>query len=373
MKRIVLIFVSICIVSLCYAQNQVVPINETYHQTFMGDNTFYYMLPQTAFQVNVTITKTKEMKGYYGEYAEKLLGLTNIIANNKTSYKLKNISVSPIILPDSNQIYAVELSADQKKNQFLSKLYQTPANLIIDPVIYPNYTVASSSIPDFFRNYADLAYTETDDSFVETRIIDGVVTQVPINKTKMVSKTMAQQAQEAADFIAKIRKDRYDILSGIHEIPYSGDAFAYMVEQLNQLEQNYLSLFTGFTIEEEEAYTLIVTPEGDENISLFSIDSENGLSRSLSIRGEQNYYLSVDPQIGNSKYIQFEYAKNRNNKKGQNKGYRFRKPVPAFVSLIKNDKSIYSFGFFNMYQLGKIEILPAGLDDFNISEYAIIY
>lgn len=371
MKKLFLLFGVLFLASVSTAQNQVVPVNGYYNGNFTGNDNFFYMLPKTAFTVKVTVVKTKEMKGYYSEYAERLLGLSNIIHQNRTAYKLKNISVEPVIIPDTNNLFAVELSSAQKKKNFLSKLYADKKSSPYNS--FSEYNVTSSPIPDFFRNYADLAYMETDDSFVETTIIDGVVTQVPVTKTKVVSKTMAQQAQEAADLIAKIRKDRYDILAGVNEVPYSEGAFEFIVKELTETEQNYLQLFTGFTIEEEENYTFTVSPDGSETMPLFSFDTETGFHSVNSYKSEQNYYLSIDPLVTHNRYNVFEFSRKAGSKNGPNNGYRIRNAVPASLSLIKNENKIHYFGIYDIYQLGKIETLPALQDDFDITQYGIIY
>ena len=371
MKRIILIATLFAGIT-CFGQNQVFKVEEYASAQPLKNSSFYYMLPQTTLQLDVTVTKTKEIQGCYSAYAEKLLGLSNVISGNRTTYKLKEVNIVPLTLPDTTQMYLVELSAKQTKSQFLNQLYQKQG-IAVSQVISSNYTITTAKVPDFFKNYANLSYSEMDDAYLETQIINGVVTQVPANKTKVVSKTEAQQAQEAADFIEKIKKDRYELLIGINEVAYTGDAIAYMVEQLNQLEQNYLALFTGFTIVEEETQTLIITPRETNKILAFSIDPETGLSTGISSKHEQNYYLSIDPQVTNAKYAQIADAKYFNSAKTQNEGYRVRKSLPAAVSLVKNEKTVHSFGLYNFYQLGKMEVLPTNWDNFNILDYVILY
>ncbi|MDR2979698.1 MAG: DUF4831 family protein [Bacteroidales bacterium] len=355
------------------AQQKVVPITVPLEQdAFSSNDGFYYMLPQTAFLVTVKVTKTKEFQGYYSDYAEKLLDLNNIITQNKISYKLSEVNIESVTLPDSSQFYAVELSSTQKKNGFLDNLhkgYATPNHHLYNPT----YHIQTLPIPDFFRNYADLAYTETDDSFVETKIINGVVTQVPVTQTKLVSRSAAQKAQEAADFIMKIRKDRYDLLAGINEVAYSGDAIRYMIEQLNQTEQNHLQLFTGFTVVDEETYTFLYTPNGETISLLFSIDPENGFGRSTVIKNGQNYYIETRTLTDNNKYDFFETSKYSGSKLVPHAGYRIRKPLPATLTLKKDNQPVNMFGTYYIYQFGRIEILPLKSDNFNILDYGFLY
>ena len=53
-------------------------------------------------------------------------------------------------------------------------------------------------------------------------------------------------------------------------------------------------------------------------------------------------------------------------------GYRIRKAVPTFVSLVQGEKE-EMLGIFSVYQFGFLEVLPAGLDKFEIGKWGYIY
>ena len=366
MKKFIIIFLLSAVSCSLFSQKQVVPISQAGNNTALQG--FYYMLPATAFTVEVTVIKNIDRKGYYADYAANLLNLNNIIQQDKISYQIKEIVITPFTIADTTHAYWVTYSSSQIKNGMPDKV-----NGAMTKIEYPknsSYSVFSTPIPDFYRNYADLAYTETDASFVETKIINGVVTQVPVNKTKKISKTTGQQAQEAADFIASIRRSRYDLLTGAQEIAYSKEAVQYMVEQLNQYEKNYLGLFTGFSMQEEIKYTFTVTSETGNSIPLFSFDTENGIGK---INATTNYYLRLFPEISHSQWNNVNSLKMLNPRYKANNGYRIRKAVPTEVTLFYGEQPIHPFGRYMMYQLGKIEVLPLGRDSFDIVKEVIIY
>lgn len=337
-------------------------------------NGFFYRLPKTAFKVDVTISRTNLIKGYYTDYAEKLLGLSNVIQNNETSYALKNVAISPVTIPDSTHLFYVELSPRQIKKQFLSQLYQntTPYS---NQIFTSSFNITSTQLPDFFKNYSAITYVEKEDHYVETQIIEGVVTEVPVSKTKMVTKSVEQKAQEAADFIIQIRKDKYDLTAGVQEVPYSKEALALMIAELNQWETNYLDLFTGISIEDELSYTFIVIPEDEDDtlIPLFSIDPQNGLLQGDAAQLEHAYFLKIDPQLSYDKWTQLLSEKAKEEKYNPNNGYSFRKAAPALLSLVHHRKEIQIWGIYNIFQLGIIETLPAKTDEFDISKFVYIY
>ena len=366
MKKIFVTFLLIATCFSIFAQKQVIPISQTGNSTDVQG--FHYMLPATAFAMEITVIKNTDTKGYYADYAANLLNLSNIIYQNKISYQIKEIDIVPFTVADTNHGYWVTYSSAQIKNRMPDKIGETITEIKIPE--NSSYLASSTPIPDFYRNYADLAYVETDASFVDTKIINGVVTQVPVNKTKKVSKTTGQQAQEAADFIASIRQARYDLLTGAQEVAYSKEAIQYMVEQLNQYEKNYLGLFTGFSVQEEIRHTFIVVPEAGGSIPVFSFDTENGIGK---VNNAKNYCLHILPEISHEQWGKANRMKMLNPQYKANEGYRIRRGVPARVSLYYENQQMHQFGRYIIYQLGKIEILPLGRDSFNIEKEVIIY
>ena len=370
MKKIFIILLLNAICFSLFSQKQVMPISQTGNNKIMQG--FHYMLPATAFTIEVTVVKNTDMKGYYADHAASLLNLTNIIHHDKISYQIKEINITPFTVADTNYCYWVAYSSAQIKKGMPDKINEYVNEIELSQ--NSSYSISTTPIPDFYRNYADLAYIETDASFVETKIIDGVVTQVPVNKTKKITKTTLQQAQEAADFIASIRKARYELLTGEQEVAYSKEAIQYMVKQLNQYEKNYLGLFTGFSMQENIKYTFVVTPTGDNEIPVFSFDSEKGVGKVNNSKRELNYYLHVVPEITHTQWEETNRMKMViNPKKKLNNGYRIRKAVPAAISLFYGEQPKHQLGRYMIYQLGKIEILPLGQDNFDIVKEVIIY
>jgi hypothetical protein len=369
MKQFFAIFLLSIFSFSLFAQKKVLPVAQ------IGDNItaqgFYYMLPLTAFICEVAVIKNTDMKGYYADYANNLLNLNNIIDQDKISYQIKEVSITPFTTADTNHCYWVEYSSAQIKRGLPDKIgvsktaIETPQN--------SSYGDSIIQIPEFYRTYADLAYIEKDASFVETKIINGVVTQVPVNKTRKVSKTTAQQAQEVADLIASIRQARYDLLVGVQEVAYSKEAIQYMIEQLNQNERNYLGLFTGFSVQEEIKYVFIIIPEDEKTIPVFSFSTENGVNKVNDTQKNNNYYLNIVPEIFHNQWEKAERSKQTHPKFEANTGYRIRRATPATIILSCGEQNKHFFGRYLLYQLGKIEVLPLGRDSFDIINEVIIY
>lgn len=375
-KSLVIAFIFAGIFGTAAAQSAVYQLhtNQAQEELPLLNNGFFYTLPKTAFQVNVVVTRTNEIKGYFSEYADKLLGLNNVTTSNRTLYKLKSVSITPISLPDTNAIFYAELSPKQLKNGFLNQILQQKTEQ--KPTIFnEKFQPTTTQLPDFFKNYSVLTYKEEEDSYVETQIVDGVVTEVPVNRTKKVTKSVEEKAQEAADFIIKIRNDRYDLTAAAQEVPYSKEAFEFLVNELNKWEKNYLDLFTGIAVEDDLSYTFVVVPKSseEETIPLFSVNPQTGFSRTIAQKGTENYSLKCSPLMSYEKKNQFMGTISKHEKYRSKNGYCIRRAAPAQVVLLHNNVEILPFGIFSIAQFGEIETLPSHCNDFDISAFAIFF
>lgn len=328
-------------------------------------NSVCYALPLTAFEVTVTVTKVREIKGYYTEYAQTLLGLTNVISENRTFYKVKDVNIKPVKAPNPQKTYLVLLDKDQLNLQ--KELAEEPSQWLSQSLV--QYSTTSTPIPNFFKNYSDPSYTEMEDSFTETKIIDGVVTQVPANRTKLVNVTNSQKAQQAADAISKSRQDQYNLVKGDQETPYSDAALWLMLKELKQWEENYLSLFTGLVLEDELTYTFMVYPT-DMKTPLFSIHQDEGLHYGYQIDKTEKLYC-----------LKLELEPNVVMKEGEGRelsGYRYCTPVPMNAVLTVKDPTtatttnVFDFGTVQMYQFGRVQSLPPH-QDIDLSKIGFIY
>jgi len=365
-KKLLFVFVILFVFLPVYSQKAVYKLPAPIESN-ISNPTFFYTLPKTAFKVDVVISKTSNIKGIYVDFAEKLLGISNYCKENTTSYKLKKLTLTPFVVPDQNSQFVVELSSNQMKTNFLQSLYGNNA-----PTVCHTFSTVEQNnadiLPDFFKNYADVILQQTHETYTETKIIDGVITQVPVTQTKVTTKSLSQQAQEAADFIEKIRKDRYDILSFSQEVSLTKEAFEYLVNQLNELEKKYLELFVGITVLEDIHEAFVIEPDPVfALLPVCAVSPDKGFSTSMSSTFANNYYLSCTPQAPAN--LQEDFT---NRKAKKNFGYQIRKAVPVFVSLVNGDKK-EPIGVFSIYQFGLLETLPANLDNFEIEKWGYIY
>lgn len=373
MKKKFILGILLCLGCSIYAQKQVIPISPDSNAINVA-NSFTYALPKTAFLVNVTVEKVSEFKGCFADYASSLMGLSDYIKTTQTRFVVKDISVEDFLVPDPQTQFIVELSHKQISQGFLNTLLNDKYSLE-DAYYTPFMDSISTQMPDFFRYYSNVQYEQVEESYLDTRIVNGVVSQVLVNQTKTIEKSSKQQAQEVAENISKIRHDRYDIITGKHEVPYSKEALEYMVNSLNDLEKKYLQLFSGLTIKQNLHYTIVVIPSDEKDllIPIFTFSETSGLTDPQLNSSIGNYYLKIAPQMELDLWTEYTSLATKNKKSKTNSGYRIRHAMPAYLSLIKDNEEFAQLGVFQVYQLGKIETLPLFYDDLKIHHWGFIY
>ncbi|MBQ5993252.1 MAG: DUF4831 family protein [Bacteroidales bacterium] len=345
MKRISILLI-ICVLSLsAFAQVQVYPLKEFPSKGVKYVGKVQYALPTTTLKVTVSVSKVQDIRGYFADYAESLLGLTNIIQQNRTYYKLNSVDIEPITAPDDSKVFVAYTS-----NYDLAKLWQEESITATDVLAatpLTTYTTHTATLPDFFKNYADISYTQQSETFVDTKIIDGVVTQVPASHTKTVSKSFESKAREAADAIVKSRKDQYNLAAGEQETPYSGEAMQAMLSELKKWENNYMSLFTGVSISDTMVYVFYITPEDLTLATAFYFNATKGFNQSEGAAADAYSLIFNRIYKDNiTKIIEFNYPEY---------SYITRDKKPVQVSLTHANDKIHDFGVINMHQAGSLQ------------------
>ena len=360
MKKIAILLMISALSLAAMAQVQVYPYVEA-PGNIKYKGSIHYALPTTTLKMTVSVSKVQDVRGYFADYAESLLGLTNIIQQNRTYYTLNSVDVEPIRTADLNHCYRAYTNNAEIADSWAEYNFK-PAALAEAPL--KTYTLHAASLPDFFKNYADISYTQQSEAFVDTKIIDGVVTQVPASHTKTVSKSFESKAREAADAIVKSRKDQYALAAGEQETPYSSEALQTMLSELKKWENNYMSLFTGVSISDTIVYVLYVTPENTGTTVAFYFDANKGLNPT---EGKESDAYSIHTTRLNEKYgstIKPEYPLY---------GMLTRMEKPVFVTLMHKNAKVHDFGIMNMYQAGPTEVITHPKQCMDIDKIGIVF
>ncbi|MBN1598314.1 MAG: DUF4831 family protein [Bacteroidales bacterium] len=210
------------------------------------ENSIIYALPRTRIKITVTALKHEIIPGPYNKYAEKYLGIVGSPSVSTIMWEISDIVVNTNTEPDPDHYYA--LQTEEGKNVTSDLLEMTSNGLILK---LDNYNPFIQFHDDYNDSPEPIHFTDLS----VKRNIDGsskpnkkgtdIPTDLPVSKKHTGVKSIEKKAEEAANFIIKIRKRRFKLLAGQYDVFPEGQALETSVRELNELEQEYLSLFTG--------------------------------------------------------------------------------------------------------------------------------
>ncbi len=241
---------------------------------------YVYSLPRTTFRLSLDVTRTRTVRGPYYRFAEKLLSLEDVPVRNSDSYRISGIRLETFEETDPERFYLVRQVSGQTDLSGLLRLGRE--GLIFDyrQAPPPGQQV---SLPGSFPKgplFTELSMERNTamsiDTFYKTILTDTSFIRVPVLKEQLLVKTIDEKAEEAADFILELRYERFMMLTGNNATPVSD----YAVRRLDEIERQYLELFTGKSFEEKYTYTFYITPSGDElfdNIEILEFSERRGV------------------------------------------------------------------------------------------------
>ena len=341
--------------SLLAAQYRVVPFHSG--DTLKGSwkQGFFYSLPRNDIEVRVTLCRTNRYPGPFADYAERMLGLSGAIMEHTVEYAVKQVDVRLVAEDDTSRRFFVEYP---KKGGAMPLKWHS----------LPQVTSAQFSFPlpneqarAQFEMYDNYTLVEKTDTVYEQKIVDSVPVMVPKIRKKMVEKTTAQRADEALAKIKSIREAQWLLLSGDHEVDFSH--LELMLSELKKEEVTYLSLYTGFSVTEEEQFVFTVRiPAGkrDEYIlPLFTFIPSEGLVRGVvSGREGELYQLALT----NCHYTDApSMLSEQCDAKAKKRNRSLYVCVPEYysASLLRSSKVIRELGRMPVSQFGFVQPLPA--------------
>lgn len=286
-------------------------------------NTYVYSLPRTVVNIEVEIQKAIFIPGPYHEYAARYLGLKGVGHDDDESWNIRKIKLFASVEPDPDHFYAANTEGDFRKlNEELDLLSQSGQIILPGGFVINGPVTTEIDIPEEHEIYfEDLSVkrnlvVEKETSY--KRIFrDSVYVQMPVEKKYLVQKKPVQKAEEAANFIIKLRKRRFKLLTGQHEGDIPDEAIEAVIDELNQTEQEYLELFTGRTIYKTETFHFDYLPVSEKTTDqkiLFKLSGNEGIFDAMSPKGKpvvleiecldltQNLKVLPSPEAGNTLY-----------------------------------------------------------------------
>lgn len=235
-----------------------------------GEKGIIYTLPRTQIHVDLWISKTQQFPGPLAEFAGEYLGLDEVITKSAVNYAVENAAIFTSTEADPNQVYLIEKEEKSSGEIWISFGKSTPLLTLerfdktISPQSFLSWKEDLFIAPDpgsLFNKYKESPTREIIDTVIRRVSIDTLVLEEKIFKRSMVEFTDREKAQEAADHIRQIEKDKYNLLVGYQETAYSREALEFMYNKLEEQRVEYLKLFTGASVKETLKFNYQFFPE----------------------------------------------------------------------------------------------------------------
>ena len=238
--------------------------------------TVTYSLPQTTVTVEVDAVQESFFAGPYAPYAKRFLGIDVREQDASRSY-VKEVRLVTRTEADPKARFSID--AKGAEDRFLALSAQ-------GLVSFQDKLEAGDLVWRFNpRPEADFGTKGmTNQTKTETRIVwqevetDTAFVRVPVEEAYQVQKTPEMKAQEAADMVLKARRERFNISTGNTDATFSGEALGAAIAELDRVEKEYLTLFTGYTVSREQSGSFDIVPSGStRKYTAFRLNGKEGI------------------------------------------------------------------------------------------------
>ena len=335
----------------------ITPIDST---SQYASKSLIYGLPRTYLYFDFQLVRKTIVPGPYHKYGEQLLGISSVPHKITKEWSISDIVINKSLDIDYEQLFAVKPSGEFSISQhnFTQKGWIIPLTNNLEPLPGQDF-ITQKEHPEGIV-YKDLSVRK----FVgkETRTEyknvwkDSLYAKVPVETTEMIKKSESEKAQEAASFIFMIREKRFELLSGMADFFPDGEALKTSISELNQLEDTYLSLFTGKVFKDTINYTLFMDPElGDtRNANMLCRFSETKGILESSVNEGVPVWVEYE-MIENTTSLENYFRKSIESVRPDDFYYRF--PRRSKVKLTFGDELIAK-RFIDIFQFGPMVKIP---------------
>ena len=316
-----------------------------------------YALPLTAFEFTVVAEKRTMKAGPYYRYAEQLLGLKDVIAEDNVVWTIKEVIINPVLEGDPAQYYMIESDGLIEINALALR----SAGLIMD-ISSDRYghgiITGSNENNDAGLSFRDMGsdtyYNMEKDTTYKVVEFDTTFVRIPYVLEKRRQITLEQQAENTASILLELREGRHMILTGEANV-FPQDRAA--VDEINRLEDEYISLFTGKSAREKKTFRFFMIPTTEmvgQPTVLFRFSSGAGVVDASDLSGRPIVVEMV--KSGNVQNINMIQKDLSVGQKYDKLYYR----IPEIVNLrVTDGRNTLGSTRQPVYQYGKIVALPA--------------
>lgn len=316
-----------------------------------------YSLPSTTVVLEVEAVQEKFYVGPYARYAEKYLGI-KARQKDETTFQLTEIRMSPLLEADQTRRYTVNVKKGQIDGSFL-KL--ASAGLISfsdakfgDESIWRFPTEGQSN---FSGKGVSSNLTSESATLYHSEKKASVYDKVSVQQDMLVEKSLEQRAAETANMILKLRKQRLQIVTGDTDATYSGEAMGAAIAEITRLEEEYMTLFAGYSEFQTQKMRFEVVPVAGRDSQMyvaFRLSDTAGLVPADNLSGKP-VIMEIIPQEFAHPVVPEEDSKNRKEVLAY-----YRIPAVCTVKLMDGVNLLLQ-SRIPIYQLGQESSIPVNV------------
>ena len=355
MQRILLVIFAVLLVVPSFGQRKRKGDEETVPTYVEG---ITYSLPRTGIRIYVQATKETFEPGPYAAYAGQLLGIEGARTRGSVQWQVEDVQLETFSEPDPDQIYKA-----MGEGAFAVSL--TPEGLLAGINTSAGVSGQSGVKTNIFLDKTD---REGDFAFANFNDTPLYTPGDSTNNFRPVRVSVEKKASEAAARILECRLTRFHMVAGLmDEFHPDGVAYEVSLSELDRIEKNYLSLFTGRSTWKTEMYSFDIVPTSastGRGEVVFRFSEENGVVPASDLSGKP-VMIKANPVEGlKGKYTAL--AASENPSAGES-GVYYRMPGMANVEVIFELKTIASARVL-LPQFGEVAPIP---EELLYGEYSI--
>ncbi len=322
----------------------------------------FYALPRTVIQVDIIVNKIQKVKGPYAEYADQMLGLSQVIPANSTEFELKDIRLSAGNEPDPSEYYFIRIP-EKKRDRKSIELFLSDDGVIAGVGNF-GQTIKkkkqeSADLSTAGINFPEVAnpnvFEQTDTVIKRISLDSTIIEQKFFRKTSSV-KSIEQKAKEASEFILKLDESMYNLINGYQEVNYEKGTMEFMYNQMNSMKQDYLELFKGVTKVSDEVITFYFIADKNNPLeTLCRFSTTKGILPQNAVSGD---LIQMEATRANSTSPLKSVTEKLNSSPRSSHGLFYRIPAKADV-VFKVGGQVKLETQFIINQLGVVTFLPA--------------
>ena len=308
-----------------------------------------YSLPMTTVTLEVEAVQETFYAGPYAKYAEKYLGIKPRV-KDETTVQLSQIRMTPYVEADQSCRYSLYL----KKGTLNPSVFTlSSAGLVtFADAKFADQTVWRFPVKtdgDFSGKGVSSNLTSEATTLYRNEKKESAYNRVSVQQNMVVEKTLEQKAAETAATILELRRQRLQIVTGDTDATYSGEAMGAAIGELARLEQEYMTLFVGYSEFQTQQMRFDVVPEAvreNQMYIAFRISDKNGLVPADDMTGRP-VVMEIQPQAFEQVGVKAQ--------KAEVVHYR----IPAICTVkIKNGADLLLQSRVPVYQLGQESSIP---------------